>query len=56
MRYQFGRELDGTPAPPWGWNDLDLADLIRHADACYVELPRLKAVALHAAGYLTPAH
>jgi hypothetical protein len=22
-RYRFGREPDGTPAPPWGWNDLD---------------------------------
>ena len=23
MRYRFGRELDGNPAPSWGWNDLD---------------------------------
>ena len=22
-RYQFGREPDGSPAPPWGWHDLD---------------------------------
>jgi hypothetical protein len=21
--YQFGREIDGTPASSWGWNDLD---------------------------------
>lgn len=22
-RYRFGRELDGSPAPSWGWDDLD---------------------------------
>jgi hypothetical protein len=22
MRYKFGRELDGSPASPWGWDDL----------------------------------
>ena len=21
-RYRFGQELDGSPTPPWGWNDL----------------------------------
>jgi len=21
---RFGREADGTPATPWGWEDLDL--------------------------------
>ena len=23
-RFRFGREADGTPAAPWGWEDLDL--------------------------------
>ena len=23
-RFRFGREADGTPAAPWGWQDLDL--------------------------------
>jgi hypothetical protein len=23
MRYRFGREIDGSPAPSWGWGDLD---------------------------------
>jgi len=23
MRYRFGRESDGSPAAPWGWDDLD---------------------------------
>ena len=23
-QFRFGREADGTPAPPWGWEDLDL--------------------------------
>jgi hypothetical protein len=23
MRYRFGREPDGTPTAPWGWEDLD---------------------------------
>ena len=23
-RVPFGREADGTPAAPWGWEDLDL--------------------------------
>ena len=23
VRYRFGRELDGKPAPPWSWDDLD---------------------------------
>jgi transcriptional regulator with XRE-family HTH domain len=23
MRYRLGREPDGRPAPPWGWDDLD---------------------------------
>jgi hypothetical protein len=22
--FRFGRETDGTPAAPWGWEDLDL--------------------------------
>ena len=22
-RFRFGREADGSPAKPWGWNDLD---------------------------------
>jgi hypothetical protein len=22
--FRFGREADGTPAPPWDWEDLDL--------------------------------
>jgi hypothetical protein len=22
-RFRFGREADGSPAGPWGWNDLD---------------------------------
>jgi hypothetical protein len=22
--FHFGREADGTPAAPWGWEDLDL--------------------------------
>jgi hypothetical protein len=22
-RFQFGREADGSPAGPWGWEDLD---------------------------------
>ena len=22
-RFRFGREADGTPAAPWGWEDLD---------------------------------
>jgi hypothetical protein len=24
MRYRFGREADGSPASPWGWEDLDI--------------------------------
>ena len=23
MRYRFGRETDGSPAPAWDWEDLD---------------------------------
>jgi hypothetical protein len=23
-QFRFGLEADGTPAPPWGWEDLDL--------------------------------
>ena len=23
-QFRFGREADGTPAAPWGWEDLDL--------------------------------
>ena len=23
-QFRFGREANGTPAPPWGWEDLDL--------------------------------
>jgi hypothetical protein len=23
-QFRFGREADGTPATPWGWEDLDL--------------------------------
>jgi len=23
-QFRFGREIDGTPAAPWGWEDLDL--------------------------------
>ena len=23
-QFRFGREIDGTPATPWGWEDLDL--------------------------------
>ena len=23
MRYRWGREPDGSPARPWGWDDLD---------------------------------
>ena len=23
VRFRFGRELDGSPAAPWGWDDLD---------------------------------
>jgi hypothetical protein len=23
-RFHFGREADGIPASPWGWEDLDL--------------------------------
>jgi hypothetical protein len=23
-QFRFGRETDGTPAAPWGWEDLDL--------------------------------
>jgi hypothetical protein len=22
-QFRFGREADGTPATPWGWEDLD---------------------------------
>jgi hypothetical protein len=22
-KYRFGREPDGTPAAPWGWDDLN---------------------------------
>jgi hypothetical protein len=22
-RFRFGREADGSPASPWGWDDLD---------------------------------
>jgi len=22
-RFRFGREADGSPAPSWGWEDLD---------------------------------
>jgi hypothetical protein len=22
-RFRFGREADGSPAQPWGWEDLD---------------------------------
>jgi len=22
-RFEFGREADGSPAKPWGWEDLD---------------------------------
>jgi hypothetical protein len=25
MRYKLGRELNGSPASPWNWNDLDLS-------------------------------
>ena len=28
--YRFGREPDGTPSDPWGWEDLDLS-LLRNA-------------------------
>jgi hypothetical protein len=24
-KFRFGREADGTPAMPWGWEDLDLS-------------------------------
>ena len=23
-QFRFGREADGTPVAPWGWEDLDL--------------------------------
>jgi hypothetical protein len=23
-QFRFGREADGTPAAPWGWEELDL--------------------------------
>jgi hypothetical protein len=23
LQYRFGREPNGSPAPPWGWDDLD---------------------------------
>ena len=23
IQYRFGREIDGSPAPPWGWDNLD---------------------------------
>ena len=27
--FRFGREADGTPATPWGWEDLDLWLVLR---------------------------
>ena len=32
-QFRFGREADGTPAAPWGWEDLELW-LIPAADSC----------------------
>ena len=29
-QFRFGREADGTPAAPWGWEDLDLWLVPRH--------------------------
>ena len=28
-QFRFGREADGTPAAPWGWEDLDLWLVLR---------------------------
>ena len=28
-QFCFGREADGTPAAPWGWEDLDLSLVLR---------------------------
>ena len=32
-QFRFGREADGTPAAPWGWEDLDLWLVPRPADS-----------------------
>ena len=32
-QFRFGREADGTPAAPWGWEDLDLWLVPRYASA-----------------------
>jgi len=28
--YRFGRDPGGTPAKPWGWEDLDLRSFWKH--------------------------
>ena len=33
-RFRFGREADGTPAAPWGWEDLDLWLVPRYGPRC----------------------
>ena len=29
-QFRFGREADGTPAAPWGWEDLDLCPTLQY--------------------------
>ena len=31
-QFRFGREADGTPAAPWGWEDLDLCLVLVRGD------------------------
>jgi hypothetical protein len=31
-QFRFGREADGTPAAPWGWEDLDLCIVLVRRD------------------------
>jgi len=31
-KFRFGREADGTPAAPWGWEDLDLCLVLVRGD------------------------
>ena len=33
-QFRFGRETDGTPATPWGWEDLDLWPVLRLRGLC----------------------
>ena len=33
-QFRFGREADGTPAAPWGWEDLDLCLVLVRGTCC----------------------